>query len=267
MNATTFGLAIAKNAFFVHGTAQSGKVIVSRSLRRAQVLSFFSNAPVLIGIEACAGSHYWARELIRLGHTVKLLPAQYVRRYVQGNKTDANDAAAIAEAVLSPRIQAVAVNTPDQQYMQMLHRIRRRLVAQRCGLRRFAACWANTASSFPKAPGNYAGVWQGLTKARRPRCRPARVSCFLTCKRSGKNWINAWRSMINAPRRRAGRMPWRNVSMPSPTSAPSRPPPWWRRWEMPSSFRADAICLESGLDAPRAFQRWQTDLARHPQRR
>jgi len=155
MNATTFGLDIAKNVFFVHGTAQSGKVVVSRSRRRAQVLSFFSNAPAaLIGIEACAGSHYWARELIRLGHTVKLLPAQYVRRYVQGNKTDAHDAAAIAEAVRSPRIQAVAINTPEQQDMQMLHRIRRRLVEQRCGLMaQIRGLLGEYGIVFPQGPG------------------------------------------------------------------------------------------------------------------
>lgn len=100
MNIKTIGLDIAKNVFQAHGTNASGKVELRKKLKRSQVLAFFANQPqCLIGLEACAGSHYWARELLNLGHEVKLIPAQYVKPYVKGNKTDGNDAEAICEAV------------------------------------------------------------------------------------------------------------------------------------------------------------------------
>jgi transposase len=87
MNITTIGLDIAKNVFQVHGVDPYGRVVVRKKLRRAEVLSFFANLPIcLIGLEACAGAHYWARELMKLGHTVKLISPQFVKPYVKGNK-------------------------------------------------------------------------------------------------------------------------------------------------------------------------------------
>ena len=103
MEIRTVGLDLAKNVFQVHAIGDTGEVIVRRSLRRAQVIPFFSKLPpCLIGIEACATSHHWARELVGLGHEVRLMPPAYVKPYVKRGKTDAGDAEAICEAVTRP---------------------------------------------------------------------------------------------------------------------------------------------------------------------
>lgn len=129
---STIGLDLAKNVFQVHGIDAAGNVLVHRQLRRGEVLSFFARLrPCLIGMEACATAHYWGRELIRLGHTVKLMPPAYVKPYVKRGKTDAADAAAIAEAVTRPTMRFVAVKSMDQQAILMLHKVRDLLVRQR----------------------------------------------------------------------------------------------------------------------------------------
>lgn len=103
MQITTIGLDLAKHWFQVHGVDENGAVAVRRKLRRSEVLSFFQSlSPCLVGIEACATAHYWARELIKLGHEVKLMPPAYVKAYVKRNKNDAADAEAICEAVTRP---------------------------------------------------------------------------------------------------------------------------------------------------------------------
>ena len=103
MQVTTIGLDIAKNVFQVHGIDANEKVVVRKQLRRSQVLAFFAAlAPCLIGMEACATAHYWARELTKLGHKVRLMPAKDVKAYLKRNKNDAADAAAICEAVRRP---------------------------------------------------------------------------------------------------------------------------------------------------------------------
>lgn len=132
MNATTIGLDIAKQVFQVHGVDRAGKTVLRKQLKRGQVLAFFANLPpAVIGIEACAGSHYWARELIKLGHEVRLMAPQFVKPYVKGNKHDANDAEAICEAVGRPSMRFVPLKSPEQQDIQMLHRIRQNLIKQR----------------------------------------------------------------------------------------------------------------------------------------
>ena len=129
---STIGLDLAKNVFQVHGIDHQGKVLVRRSLRRAEVIAFFTKlAPCLIGMEACGTAHHWARELIKLGNTVKLMPPAYVKPYVKRGKTDAADAEAIAEAVTRPTTRFVAVKTVDQQGVLMLHKVRELLVRQR----------------------------------------------------------------------------------------------------------------------------------------
>lgn len=127
------GLDLAKGVFQVHGIDASGDVLVRRQLRRSQVLGFFAKlAPCVVGIEACASSHYWGRELAALGHEVRLLPPAYVKPYVKrGRKNDATDAAAICEATASKGMTFVPVKTPEQQAGLMLHRARRLLVTQR----------------------------------------------------------------------------------------------------------------------------------------
>lgn len=128
---TTIGLDIAKSVFQVHGIDAAGKLMIRRQLRRRQVLAFFAKlAPCLVGIEACASSHYWARELIALGHDVRLMPPAYVKPYVKRQKNDATDAEAICEAVQRPSMRFVPVKSPEQQSGVVLHRTRRLLVRQ-----------------------------------------------------------------------------------------------------------------------------------------
>ena len=129
---TTIGLDIAKNVFQLHGVDAAGNVLLRKQLRRSDVLRFFSGlSPCLVGIEACATAHYWAREITKLGHAVRLMPPAYVKPYVKRGKTDAADAEAIAEAVTRPTMRFVAVKTTEQQSVLMLHKVRDLLVRQR----------------------------------------------------------------------------------------------------------------------------------------
>lgn len=135
MHATTIGLDLAKNNFQVHGVADDGSVVFNRSLRRAQLLTFFqSQQPCLVGMEACATSHYWARELTALGHEVRLMPPNYVKPYVKRGKSDAADAEAICEAVTRPSMRTVPVKSVSQQSLLCQHRARELLVGQRTQL-------------------------------------------------------------------------------------------------------------------------------------
>ena len=132
---TTIGLDIAKSVFQVHGVDTGGKVVIRQKLSRGRLLEFFGRLPrCLVGIEACASSHHWARELIALGHEVKLMPAQYVKPYVKRGKNDAADAEAICEAVTRPTMRFVGIKTPEQQSIMMLHRVRLILMRQRTQL-------------------------------------------------------------------------------------------------------------------------------------
>lgn len=129
---TTIGIDIAKSVFQLHGVNAVGEVIIAKRLTRGKVLAFFKKLPpCLVGIEACPTSHHWARELTKLGHDVRLMPANYVKAYVKRSKNDANDAAAICEAVTRPSMRFVAIKTKEQQAALMLHRSRQLLIGQR----------------------------------------------------------------------------------------------------------------------------------------
>ena len=135
MQITTIGLDIAKNVFQVHGIDAGEKVVVRKQLRRSQVLAFFEALPpCLVGMEACASSHCWARELTKLGHQVRLMPAKDVKAYVKRNKNDAADAEAICEAVRRPTMRFVQIKSVEQQARLMLHRARDLLMRQRTQL-------------------------------------------------------------------------------------------------------------------------------------
>jgi transposase len=129
---STIGLDIAKSVFQVHGVDDAGAVVIRRRISRAKVLEFFGDlSPCLIGIEACPSAHHWSRELQALGHTVRLMPPSYVKAYLKRSKNDANDAAAICEAVTRPSMRFVPTKSEQQQSGLMLHRSRQILVRQR----------------------------------------------------------------------------------------------------------------------------------------
>ena len=132
---TTIGMDLAKDVFHVVCCDARGKIVRKRMLKRGQVLEYFGNRErCLVGMEACASAHYWGRELEALGHEVKLIPAQYVKAFVRGNKNDYNDALAIAEAVVRPEMRFVTIKTPEQQDIQALHRLRKGSVGMRTAL-------------------------------------------------------------------------------------------------------------------------------------
>lgn len=123
MTIATVGLDIPKQIFQVHGVDRRGKVVLRKRLRRSDVATFFASvAPCLIGLEASGGAHYWFRILIQTGHTVRLIDPQFVKPYVKSQKNDANDAAAIYEAVGRPSMRFVPAKSVEQQDLQCLHR-------------------------------------------------------------------------------------------------------------------------------------------------
>ncbi len=161
---TTIGLDIAKSVFQIHGVDAAGNVIVRRRLKRRYVLSFFQKLPsCLVGIEACASSHHWSRELQALGHTVRLMPPAYVKPYVKRHKNDAADAEAICEAVTRANMRFVATKTPEQQSCLMLHRTRHLFIRQQTAV--INAIRAHLAEFGIVAPVGRNGVEQLLDVA------------------------------------------------------------------------------------------------------
>ena len=135
MQVKTLGIDIAKNVFQLHGVDERGHVVLKKRLSRKKLLSFIAGLPpCVIGIEACGGAHYWAREFTQLGHTVKLISPQFVKPYVKSQKNDYHDAEAICEAVSRPHMRFVPAKTVDQQDIQALHRIRERHITGRTAL-------------------------------------------------------------------------------------------------------------------------------------
>jgi transposase len=132
MKITTIGIDLAKNIFQIHGVDAREKPIVRRALKRGEMLPYFANLqPCLIGMEACGSAHYWARKLIELGHTVKLMAPQFVKPYVKSNKNDARDAEAICEAVTRPNMRFVPIKNAEQQAVLSLHRARQGFIKSR----------------------------------------------------------------------------------------------------------------------------------------
>jgi transposase len=132
---TTIGFDIAKSVFQVHGIDAEGRGVIRQRLRRSRVLGFFKKlSPCVVGIEACASSHHWSRQLQALGHAVRLMPSAYVKPYLKRQKNDAADAEAICEAVQRPSMRFVPTKTPDQQACLMLHRTRHLFIRQQTAL-------------------------------------------------------------------------------------------------------------------------------------
>jgi len=133
-NVSTLGIDLAKNVFQLHGTDSKGKAVLKKRLSRNKLLEYLANMkPCLIGIEACAGAHDWARRFTAMGHTVKIMAPQFVKPYIKSNKNDANDAAGIAEAVTRPDMKFVPVKTQAQQDSLLIHRAREMILKQRTG--------------------------------------------------------------------------------------------------------------------------------------
>lgn len=154
MEISAIGIDLAKNVFQVHGADKFGKPVLRRTLSRGKVVGYFSRLkPCLVGMEACSSSHYWARELIALGHEVKLMPPQYVKPYVKTNKNDAADAEAICEALVRPTMRFVEVKSPDQQVLMLVHREREGAIKERTALiNRLRATLAEFGITIPAGP-------------------------------------------------------------------------------------------------------------------
>src|SRR6202047_4905415 len=161
---TTIGLDIAKSVFQVHGVDAAGAVVIRRQLKRRSVLAFFQKLPpCLVGVEACASSHHWSRELQALGHTVRLMPPAYVKPYVKRQKNDMADAEAICEAVTRANMRFVPTKTPEQQSRLMLHRTRHLCIRQQTAV--INAIRAHLAEFGIVAPVGRKGVEELLTVA------------------------------------------------------------------------------------------------------
>jgi transposase len=131
-NIKVLGIDLAKNVFQLHGTDTNGKCVIRKRLSRSALIEFLVNLPsCLIGIEACTGAHYWARNFEQMGHKVKMMAPQFVKPYVRSNKNDRNDARAIAEAVTRPEMKFVPIKKIEQQDTLLLHRARSLVIKQR----------------------------------------------------------------------------------------------------------------------------------------
>jgi transposase len=236
---TTIGLDIAKSMFQVHGVDAAGQVVIRRQLKRRYVLAFFQKLPAcLIGIEACASSHHWSRELQALGHTVRLMPAAYVKPYVKRQKNDAADAEAICEAVSRANMRFVETKTPEQQSCLMLHRTRHLLIRQQTAV--INAIRAHLAEFGIVAPVGRHGVEELLgvltdpSDKRVPEVARACIAALGAQLRVLKTQILEFDRMINA---------WHRSSEVSK-----------RLDEIPGVGPALATALVASVADPRAFQ-------------
>jgi transposase len=192
---TTIGLDIAKSVLQAHGIDAAGQVVVRQQLKRARVIPFFAKlAPCTVGIEACASSHHWARELTALGHTVKLMPPAYVKPFLKRQKNDAADAEAICEAVQRPSTRFVPVKTPDQQAAMLLHRTRHLYVRQMTAV--INALRAHLAEFGIVAPQGRGGVEQLVAVIKDRKDDRDLCSIVATARRRGESAFAAIRAVL-----------------------------------------------------------------------
>src|SRR4051812_21024956 len=192
---TVIGLDLAKRVFQVHGADREGRPVLRKRLQRGQFLIFFANlSPCLIGMEACAGSHYWGRELQALGHEVRLIPPQYVKPYVKTNKNDATDAEAICEALTRPTMRFTALKSVEQQSVLLLHRTRELLVRQRTmlinALRGHCAEFGIIAAQGVSRAGELIKLVDDPTDSRLPDLEPGIAAFDLFSIEAISSWID-----------------------------------------------------------------------------
>ena len=241
MQVNTIGIDIAKNVFQVHGVDANDKVVFNKPLRRSQILPFFDKlAPCLIGMEACASAHYWARELKKIGHDVRLMPAKDVKAYVKRNKNDSVDAAACCEAVRRPTVRTVPVKTREQQAQLMQHRVRDLLVRQRT--QAVNALRSHLAELGIVAAQGYDGVKALLSvvadtsDARLPENARASLSALVAQISCCQAQIAAIDKRLLVQHRKSDNA---NASKPFPASVFSARAPSWPRFRMLRCSRRD----------------------------
>jgi transposase len=236
---STIGLDIAKSVFQIHGVDAGGAVVMRKRVTRAKLLEFFATLPgCLVGIEACPTAHYWSRRLQALGHTVRLLPPNYVKAYLKRSKNDANDAAAICEAVTRPSMRFVAMKSEEQQCGLMLHRSRQLLVCQRTMLSNaIRGHMAELGVVSAKGRNGTAELLKIIADEHDDRIpSAARFSLDVLARQYAvvRAQIVAIEKRIHA---------WHRSSEESRRLARSSLPRWWPRWEIGKSSPRAAVSL------------------------
>jgi transposase len=207
MTITTVGLDIAKQVFQVHGVDDRGQTVARRRLRRTEVRRYFAQRPpCLVGIEACHSSHYWGRTLTALGHTVRLIPPQYVRPFVRGGKNDARDAEGICEAVSRPAMRVVSLKTADQLALQALHRMRARLIRDRTATaNQMRAFLSEEGRVFPQGLAGFRKQLRGLLDETGPEALTPLLRDLATQFLDQVRILDEWIERLNAQLLRAFR--------------------------------------------------------------
>ena len=208
MNVTTIGIDLAKTVFSIHGTDQHGKVVVRKRLNRPKLLAFFAQLPpCLIGMEACSGAHYWAREMTKLGHDARIIAPRFVAPYRKSSKNDDNDAEAICEAVSRPNMRFVPIKTEDQQATLSLHRIRRGLTKERTAqINQIRGLLAEFGLIIPQSVTPHAAGFRRSLRTPKTACPCWPVAYSTTLTSASFSWMRRSSLMIGKSK------PWHGVT-------------------------------------------------------